>query len=173
MTSGEYCLRSRVEHEERGTMRIFPIHVGRVRVVAVSALAGLTIAGSALAAVAAQPEKGKMYNGTIKRYGTPISFSVSRTGKSVSRFKIKYAPFIFCQGGGITLKSRSARVSRNGTFEATLPLYTIAGNPDGRMTVTGEFAKGGKEAGKVTVAINAVLPGSSCNSSSAYSTKAG
>jgi hypothetical protein len=41
------------------------------------------------------------------------------------------------------------------------------------MTVAGTFAKGGKEAGKVTVAINAIVPGSSCNSTSAYSTRAG
>lgn len=154
-------------------MRILPIGVGRVRVVAFAALAGLTIAGTGLAAVAAQPEKGKTYSGTIKRYGTPISFSVSKTGKSVSQFKIKYAPFIFCQGGGVTMKSRSGLVSGSGTFKATLPLYTIGGKPDGQMTVTGKFAKGGKEAGKVTVAMNAVLSGSSCNSSSAYSTKAG
>jgi hypothetical protein len=154
-------------------MRIFPIGLGRLRVVALSALAGLTIAGTALAAVAAQPEKGKTYSGTIKRYGTPISFSVSNTGKSVSHFKIRYAPFIFCQGGGVTMKSGSAGVSGTGTFKATLPLSTIGGNPDGHMTVTGKFAKGGREAGTVTVAMNVVLPGSSCNSSSAYSAKAG
>ena len=154
-------------------MRILPIGVGRVRVVALAALAGLTVAGTALAAVAAQPEKGKTYSGTIKRYGTPISFSVSKTGKSVSHFKIRGAPFIFCQGGGVIMRSSSARVSGTGIFNATLPLYTIVGKPDGNMTVSGQFAKGGKEAGKVTVAMNAVLSGSSCNSASAYSTKAG
>lgn len=154
-------------------MRILPIGVGRVRVVALAALAGLTVAGTALAAVGVQPEKGKTYSGTIKRFGTPISFSVSKTGKSVSHFKIKFAPFIFCQGGGVTMKSRSARVSGSGIFKATLALETIGGKPDGNMTVSGKFAKGGKETGKVTVAMNAVLPGSSCNGASAYSTKAG
>lgn len=154
-------------------MKIFPIGVRRVWVVALAALAGLTIAGTALATVGAQPERGKAYSGTIKRYGTPISFRVSETGKWVSHFKIKNAPFIFCQGGGVTMTSRSARVSGNGTFTATLPLHTIARHLDGHMTVTGEFARGGKEAGRITVAMEAALPGSSCNGSSAYSTKAG
>ena len=151
-------------------MRILPIGVGHVRVVALAALAGLTIAGPAPAAITGQPQKGRTYSGTIKRYGTPITFSVSKAGTSVSHFEIKDAPFIFCQGGGLTMKSRSARVSGNGTFKATLPLYTIGGKPDGHITVTGRFAKQGKEVGNVTVAMNAVPPGSSCNGSSGYST---
>jgi hypothetical protein len=146
--------------------------MGGVRAVALAVLASLAIAGTALAALAVKPEKGKTYSGTIKRYRTPISFRVSRTGKSVSNFKIKYAPFIFCQGGGVKMKNRSARVSASGTFMAKLPLYTIGGAPEGQMTVTGKFAKGGKEAGKVTVAMKVVPPGSSCNGSSPYSTKA-
>ena len=146
---------------------------GRVRPVALAvALASLTTAGSAVAALAAKPAKGKTYSGKIERYGTPISFTVSRTGKSVSSFKVKYAPFIFCQGGGVTMKSRSARVSGDGTFTDELPLYTVGGTPDGHMTVTGTFAKGGKEAGKIRVELKVVLPGSSCNRSSPYSTKA-
>lgn len=146
---------------------------GRVRPVALAVvLASLITVGSAVAALAAKPTKGKTYSGKIERYGTPISFRVSRTGKSVSNFKVKYAPFIFCQGGGVTMKSRSARVSGNGTFTDALPLYTVGGTPDGHMTVTGTFAKGGKEAGKVTVELKVVLPGSSCNRSSPYSTKA-
>ncbi len=154
-------------------MRILPIGVRRVCVVALAVVAILTIVGSALAATAAKAEKGKTYRGTIKRYGTPISFRVSKTGKRVSNFKIKFAPFIFCQGGGETIRSGSASVSGNGTFAAKLPIYTLTGTTDGHMTVTGKFAKEGKESGKVTVAMNVVLPGSSCNGSSAYSTKAG
>ena len=146
---------------------------GRLRPVALAVvLASLITAGSAVAALPAKPAKGKTYNGKIERYGTPISFTVSRTGKTVSNFKVKYAPFIFCQGGGVTMKSRSARVSGNGTFTDELPLYTVGGTPDGHMTVTGTFAKGSKEAGKVTVKLKVVLPGSSCNRSSPYSTKA-
>lgn len=145
--------------------------IGRGRVVAVAAVFTLAITGSALAAVAAKPDKGKNYGGTIKRYGTPISFRVSKTGKSVGSFRIESAPFIFCQGGGVTMKSRSARVSSDGTFTAKLPLFTVAGTSDGYMTVTGTFAKAGKEAGKVIVAMEAVLPGSSCNGSAPYSTK--
>lgn len=70
------------------------------------------------------------------------------------------------------MRSRSARVSGNGTFTDKLPLYTVGGTPDGHMTVTGTFAKGGKEEGKVTVELKVVLPGSPCNRSSPYSTKA-
>lgn len=152
-------------------MRIRTIGIGRVRVVAVAVLASLTIAGSALAAAAAKPEKGKTYSGTVKRFGTPISFRVSKTGKSVSHFRIQDAPFIFCQGGGVNPpRSRSARVSSNGTFKVKLPLKQVDGKPAGHMTVTGKFAKEAKEAGNVTVVIKHVA---SCNGSSPYSTKAG
>ena len=155
-------------------MSIQSVGNARVRVLALAVIAILTVAGTALAAPTAKPENGKSYRGAIKRYGTPISFTVSSAGNSVSRFQIKYAPFIFCQGGGLAMKSRSARVSGNGTFNATLPLYsTTNGKQYGHMTVTGSFAEGGKEAGTVTVAMNNVLPGSSCNGSSSYSTKAG
>jgi hypothetical protein len=163
LTTGEYRLARSVRQYKKI----------RVRAVALAVLAILTVAGTALATVAAKPEKGATYRGTIKRYGTPISFTVSKAGKSVSGFKIRDAPFIFCQGGGLTMKSRSAAVSTSGTFKATLPLQTSGGKPDGQMTVTGSFANGGKEAGHVTVAIKQVPPGSSCNGNSSYSTKAG
>lgn len=152
-------------------MRICPIGIGRVRVVALVVMASLTIAGSALAAVAAKPEKGKTYSGTVERSGTSISFRVSKTGKSVNHFNIQAAPFIFCQGGGVNPpKSRSARVSSNGTFKVKLPLKSVNGKPAGHMSLTGKFAKDGNEAGKVTVVIKHL---GSCDGSSAYSTKAG
>jgi hypothetical protein len=57
-------------------------------------MASLTIAGSALAALAAKPEKAKTYSGTVERSGTSISFKLpslltaslgpSRAGRSSS-----------------------------------------------------------------------------------------
>jgi hypothetical protein len=147
--------------------------IRRVPVVALAVAAGLAMAATALAVSSAQPEKGKTYSGTIKRYGTPISFKVSKTGKSVGHFKIQAAPFIFCQGGGAVVKARSAAVSSTGTFKAKLPIKDLNGHSDGHMTVAGRFAQGGKETGQVRVAMKAVAPGSTCNGSSSYATKAG
>lgn len=132
-------------------------------------LASLAIAGSALAATAG-PKKGKTYRGTIKRYRTPISFHVAKSGRSVGAFSISYAPFIFCQGGGARVKNHSVRISSKGTFKAVLAIYTFGGKPFGHMTITGKFGKGGRESGKVIMAMSF---GASCNGSSPYFTRAG
>lgn len=91
----------------------------------------------------------------------------------MGHFKITAAPFIFCQGGGETVKSRSARVSGKDTFKAKLPIKDLNGKSNGHMTVTGTFAQGGAEAGRVTVAMASEVPGSKCNGSSSDSTQAG
>lgn len=138
--------------------------------VAVAVLASLTVAGSALAAAAAKPEKGKTYSGTVKRFGTSISFRVSKTGKSVS-LQDPGCPVHFLPGRGVNPpRSHSGRVSSNGTFKVNLPLESVNGKAAGHMTVTGTFAQEAKEAGKVTVVIKHL---GSCNGFSRYSTRAG
>lgn len=163
-------------------MRIHLSHAGsRVRLGAITALATVCIAAPVLAAELGKPEKGKTYSGNIRKTeagvktNIPISFKVARTGKSVSKFKFSYPAY--CQGGGFpTMKSRSAPISRQGTFTAKLPLTTVlppAGKPAGHVTVTGKFGSGGKESGKVITDIkNSRFP-KTCNGSSPYSTKAG
>lgn len=157
-------------------MRIHPSRAGgRARVAALAALVTLAAAVPAIAAVGARPEKGKTYSGVIRRTSTvkePISFKVSRTGRSVKDFKFSYP--VYCQGGGFPgMKSRPATISRKGSFTAKLPLKTIIpprGRPDGTVIVTGKFGRHGSEKGEV---ITKLKHGTTCNGKSSYSTKAG
>lgn len=159
-------------------MRIHLIHGGsRLRLGALAALATVAIAGPALAAVTAKPEKGKTYSGSIRRTSTvkiPITFKVSENGKSVSHFTMTPKYPTNCSGGGFpTMKSRSARISRKGTFTAKLPLVSTLPPPrkrDGTVTVTGRFGRGGKESGKVKTVVTS---SKSCDGRWFYSTKAG
>ncbi len=84
----------------------------------------------------------------------------------------KFAYPVSCQGGGFPgMKSRSAPISKKGHLTAKLPLRSIIppkGRPEGHVTVTGKFLKGGKEKGKV---ITDNKGAATCNGSSPYSTK--
>ena len=125
-------------------------------------------------ALAAKPFKGATYKGNIKlsvAVPDPISFKVSGNGKRVSHFTIGSIP-IGCQAGGFTSpKSRSAKVSKTGTFKAKLPLRAINGTKIGNVVVTGKFLKGGKEKGKVSTRFTQRGFSKSCNKTAPYSTK--
>ena len=136
-------------------------------------MATVGVAAPALAATAAKPEKGKTYSGNINKSTTklPISFKVSKTGKSVSKFKLSDGPPFYCQGGGFATKSASAQISAKGSFTANLEIYFIPTKKKmGTLKLTGKFARGGKEKG---MAITQGFKIKSCDGKSPYSTKAG
>jgi hypothetical protein len=133
------------------------------------ALATLALAAGALAA---KPIKGATYSGKINRASNvtyPISFKVTPNGTHVTAFKVPTLP-VYCQGGGFgTPQSVAAKITRTGSFKAKLPIYFApAHSTQGNLIVTGKFAKGGKESGKVTTSFTHVT---SCDGTSSYSTK--
>lgn len=125
---------------------------------------------AAAAAFAAAPIKGATYSGKIHRASNityPIKFKVSKNGTHVGGFVIPTLP-IYCQGGGFGVPQSVVAKITNGTFKAKLPIYFApAHSTQGYLTVTGKFAKGGKESGKATTTFSHAT---SCNGTSTYST---
>lgn len=128
---------------------------------------------------AAQPGKGKTYSGSITRVvaGTtstfPISFQVSKNGKKVHDFSLSSGYPVYCQGGGFgEAQEATAKISKQGTFTAKLPLYFAPTHDhQGFVKVTGKFGKKGHESGKaITEFTGGSLTG--CNGTSKYTTKA-
>ncbi len=138
------------------------------------ALLGTAVfAAPALAAIGTAPEKGKTYSGDVQKTGSPypISFKVSKSGKSVSHFKLEGFVF-YCSGGGFPTveKGKPARVSSTGTFKASLPLvFTPTGKHEGAVVVTGKFGSGGSEKGEVITKFKGNKP---CSGKSPYTTTA-
>jgi hypothetical protein len=135
-------------------------------------LAGLLVIPAPASAV--HPAKGKTYSGEIKQSVTvqfPISFKVSSTGKSVSKFRLPNGYPVYCQGGGFgSAHSRRAKISRRGTFRAKLPIiFAPTHQHQGFLKVTGKFRSHKRETGKV---VTGFTNGSSCGGSSKYSTRA-
>jgi hypothetical protein len=128
--------------------------------------------------IAAQPKKGRSYSGLITRivkgyHSTfPISFDVSQNGKTVSDFSMPSGYPVYCEGGGFgEIQAAKAKVSKQGTFTAKLPLYFAPEHEhQGFVKVTGKFAKKGHESGKV---ITMFKKSTICNGTSKYKTNAG
>lgn len=145
---------------------------------ALTALAAAIVAVTSVAATAfaAAPIKGATYKGTMSvaakpwhpKLSVPISFKVSANGRQVSHFVFSYA--VYCQGGGFgNFRSKSAPITKRGTFKVKLPIYSRTGNTlQGFLIVTGSFARHGNESGKVTTDFS---HGGNCNGTSPYRTK--
>jgi hypothetical protein len=148
------------------------LHVRRALVI--GGLIAVAIAG---VASAAKPVKGATYSGTIKISGSltaPISFTVSSSGKKVSSFTTGQIPF-GCQGAQPSFKSGGATVSKKGKFTAKLTMFFPPTQPSrtvGTLTITGKFAKHGKESGKLTSTFTGKNGyKASCGKTASYSTK--
>ncbi|MBS1860566.1 MAG: hypothetical protein JSS68_02530 [Actinobacteria bacterium] len=130
--------------------------------------------------MATQPGKGKTYTGSITRVvaGTsstfPISFEVSKNGKKVHDFSLPSSYPVYCEGGGFgEAQDATAKISKQGTFTAKLPLYFAPTHDhQGFLKITGKFGKKGHESGKVITEFSGAAS-TSCNGTSTYTTKAG
>lgn len=150
--------------------------LGRALPAAALLLLVLALAGAALAA---GPKKGATYSGLITRVidgnrsTYPISFDVSANGRKVETFSLPSNYPIYCEGGGFgEAKEATAKISRQGTFTARLPLYFAPTHDhQGFVKITGKFGKQGHESGKVITEFSGgSLTG--CNGTSKYATKA-
>jgi hypothetical protein len=128
-------------------------------------------------ALAAKPVKGATYAGTIQRdvgnITFPISFKVSKNGKTVSSFKLADSFPVYCQGGGFPHigDGGSGSITKKGTFTAKLPLLAISTNKrDGLVVISGKFIRGGTASGKVRTDISGSF-GKSCNGSSSFTAR--
>jgi len=139
------------------------------------ALTAIVVVAAASVALAAKPVKGATYSGTIVRSigntSFPISFKVSKNGKTVSDFKLTNDYPVYCQGGGFPElgTGKAAKISKKGTFTAKLPLKDIhpPGKGEGSVIITGTFAAHGSVSGKVKTAIGGSTF-KSCNGTSPF-----
>ena len=130
---------------------------------------------TASVALAAAPKKGASYRGTLAapRTGFVITFKVSADGKKVTALKINNLP-AFCSSGGppVPLSFRNATIGA-GKFKSTATQHISTGPLKGqigaKLTITGAFANGGKERGKLSVKFGRAP---ACNGSSTYTTHA-
>ena len=137
-------------------------------------LTSVVFAATCAIAFAAHPKKGAIYSGEISRTKTvklPISFKVSKNGKQVTAFTFTSDYPVYCQGGGFgSPQSRSAKVSRKGTFKVKLPLVFAPTHQDqGNLVITGKFGRHGTESGKLTTDFTT---SPTCNGTSKYATRA-
>ncbi len=115
--------------------------------------AATVLAGAGIALASNAVAEGS-YSGTYKQRPTDtISFKVSANGKRVIDIAVS-TPF-HCGGGCGGVQSPSggtARISKHGTFKATLPLQTPGTHPStfGHDMVTGKFLKNGQAKGTVS-----------------------
>jgi hypothetical protein len=138
-----------------------------VKSLARTACATVLISGAAAgAALAAHPLKGHEYTGTWGLYRYSISFKVAKNGKNVSDFVLGSLP-VGCQGGGFgSPQTKTVRVSKKGTFKATLPLvFGPTHSTTGSVVVTGTFLRHGRERGK----ISSQFKSKTCDKTQAYS----
>jgi hypothetical protein len=144
------------------------------RALSVTVIVALAAAGVALAT---KPVKGATYRGTINRdvgnITFPISFKVSKNGKTVSGFELADSFPVYCQGGGFPHLGNggSGRITKKATFTARLPLVANSTNrADGSVIVSGEFARAGAASGKVRTDISGSF-GKACNGSSPFAVR--
>lgn len=139
-------------------------------------LPGAGVLVAAAVAIAAHPVKGATYRGNAiatrkfhgLTFGGPVSFKVLANG-SVGDLKVPIPAY--CQYGGIyPPKSATAQVTRQGTFNKTLKVYTHNGQYEGKVTVTGTFYANGKESGKLHSYL--VVAFANCDTTWTYSTTA-
>jgi opacity protein-like surface antigen len=139
------------------------------------ALTAIVAVAAASAALAAKPVKGATYTGTIVRsvgnVSFPISFKVSKNGKTVSGFKLTNDYPVYCQGGGFPVlgTAKAAKISKQGKFTAKLPLKNIRppGKGEGSVIITGKFAAHSSVSGTVKTDIGGSAF-KSCNGSSPF-----
>lgn len=150
------------------------------RFLVVAAALALICAMAVPALSVAGPKRGATYSGLITRVidgnssTFPITFEVSKNGKKVEDFSLPSDYPIYCEGGGFgEAQAATAKISRQGTFTAKLPLYFAPTHDhQGFLKVTGKFGKQGHESGKVVTEFSGgSLTG--CNGTSKYTTKAG
>lgn len=129
------------------------------------------------AALAANQVKGAKYSGQLAAPRTSylVSFRVSTNGKQVTGLKISNTPF-YCSGGGrpVPVSFAKATISPQGRFTSTGTYVIVEGPLKGqvgtRLTITGRFAKGGKEQGVIT---STYPKARACNGKSSYTAKQG
>jgi hypothetical protein len=143
------------------------------RILLLGVLAALAAAGVAFAA---KPHKGATYKGAIERASNvtfPISFTVSKNGKTVSSFRLPDSYPVYCQGGGFPAlgNAGSGAVAKKGTFAAKLPLRNVRTNAaEGSLIVSGKFVTGGSASGKVKTDITGSAF-KTCNGSSPFTAR--
>jgi hypothetical protein len=104
-----------------------------------------------------------------------LSFTVSRSGKSVSEFKIPKPP-VHCEGLFEAVTGGSARIKKNGSFKATFKIMSSASEGKsvvaGKLIVTGKFAEHASEKGKLKSVFTASAVPKSCDATATYYTEA-
>ena len=139
-------------------------------------LAVAALAAGPAAAVAAAPEKGASYKGTLTapRTSIKVSLAVSADGRKITKLRISNIP-LFCSGGGppVPITFKAAKTSIAGTFTSTGVQHITSGPHKGqlgaRLSITGKFGAGGSEHGAVTVKFPTAK---SCDGTTTYSTRA-
>ena len=141
--------------------------LGSRRVVAVL-LVGIAVLVTASMAIAAHPKKGSHFAGStaasaVNGFTAPVTFTVSRSGKTLTRFA--YSTFgCFGAGGfrpgidyytqpGAIIKVGTVQVSRSGHFSATgaVSVYSSAGVTWTTTTkVSGNFTSSKAASGTLT-----------------------
>lgn len=146
---------------------------GSVRAVGLGVLIALATAAAALAAVTIRTGS---YKGTLtSAFNSPVTvtFAVPKGARKVTALRISDTP-IYCPGGGppIPVSFKTAKISKRGTFSSTATYVIKAGPRKGqvgaRFKLTGTFAKGGHEAGRLTTTW---VANAKCSGSSKYTTK--
>lgn len=137
--------------------------------VTAAALAALILTASVFAA---KPIKNARYAGKVNKTSNvvfTIAFHVSANGKQVGAFNVPDLP-IYCQGGGFGAPgTKSATISKQGTFTVKLPIvFAPTGANQGNLIITGKFGKHGSESGKATTSFT---KDTMCNGTSTYQTK--
>ena len=131
-------------------------------------LVGIAVLMTAVAALAAHPRKGSHFAGTtsgspINGFTPPVTFTVSRSGKTLSRFD--YSTFgCFGAGGfrpgidyytqpGAIIKVGTVKVSRSGHFSVTGAVFVRSSNGVTTTTTTkvsGRFTSTNAASGVMT-----------------------
>ncbi|HTX47254.1 MAG TPA: hypothetical protein VMD48_13275 [Solirubrobacteraceae bacterium] len=143
------------------------------RILLLTVIVVMAVAGAALAA---RPHRGATYTGRIERASNvtfPISFTVSKSGKKVSSFKLPDSYPVYCQGGGFPALGNggSGAVANKGTFTVRLPLRNLRTNAaEGSLIVSGKFGAGASASGKVRTDI-AGSAFKTCNGTSPFTAK--
>lgn len=143
------------------------------------AVLGFVLAGFAAGpavALAAAPQTGASYAGTLAapRTSIAVSFAVSANGRKLTKLRISDIP-LFCSGGGppVPITFKAATISKAGTFKSTgvqhISTGPLTGQLGARLSITGTFGAGGSEHGAVTVKFPTAK---SCDGTTTYSTHA-
>jgi hypothetical protein len=110
----------------------------KLRLLAILAVA--ILAATATVALAAHPEKSRIYFGRTSHESDEVIVKVSSSGKTVTAY-VPRLP-LYCQGGGPspTQVNTPAKISASGAFTAKIS-YVFEGKTSYRALVKGTFVK--------------------------------